>query len=353
MFILSIFLFALHAGATDSSSDTSLHVNDPDAHYQRHLEWLQMGEVWRISRPYVRRKVKVAVLDSGIDWTDEDFASLKETVKKKSGGYLDGGWNFFTNSPDMTTVNRHGTNVCKILAAKGNNSYGMVGVAPDVTLIPLQVIDYDGTVSFPYFLAAIEMAIDLEVDVVSMSFAFTLSRYNQTEQHLLWNALLTAQQHGILLVSSAGNEMTRASDLYPCWFGGPLGICVAYLEDNRTHNVLRSFSNWGERVDVATYGTNIFTGRDAAGELTYSNGSSYATPIIAGVAAILLSMDVEVKMIKRLMLANVKPVSCLFPHLLPQTIRGGALDPLSTIKHAISLIKPRSLRSTSEVGFGE
>ncbi|KAF4667252.1 hypothetical protein FOL47_003654 [Perkinsus chesapeaki] len=302
MFILSIFLFALHAEATDSSSDTSLHVNDPDAHYQRHLEWLQMGEVWRISRPYVKRKVKVAVLDSGIDWTDEDFASLKETVKKKSGGYLDGGWNFFTNSPDMTTVNRHGTNVCKILAAKGNNSYGMVGVAPDVTLIPLQILGDDESLPLPNFLAAIEMAIDLEVDVISMSFGYSLSRKNLTEQHLLWNALLKAQQHGILLVSSAGNSFSRASDTYPCWFGGPLGICTAYLLDNQTHNVLSTFSNWGERVDVATYGTNIFTGRDAAGELTYFNGSSAAAPIIAGVAAILLSMDVEPTMVKRLIL---------------------------------------------------
>ncbi|KAF4719004.1 hypothetical protein FOZ63_010568, partial [Perkinsus olseni] len=99
-------------------TDSTLQVNDADARYQKHLEWMKMGEVWRLSSPHVTRTVKVAVTDSGIDWTDPDFAPLKGTLKKKSGGYLEGGWNFFTNSSILTYEDPHGTEVCKVLAAK-------------------------------------------------------------------------------------------------------------------------------------------------------------------------------------------------------------------------------------------
>ncbi|KAF4731630.1 hypothetical protein FOZ62_021624, partial [Perkinsus olseni] len=155
------------------------------------------------------------------------------------------------------------------------------------------------------------------------------------QQHQLLNALRAAQENGILLVSSAGNNSGRAADTYPCWYGGPLGICVAYLQDNSTINVLNTFSSWGERVDVAAYGTNIFTGLDANGNLRYFNGTSAAQPIVAGLAAILLSMDVEPSLVKPLMLANVDPVVCEIPDLMPQTIRSGAINALRTVQHAI------------------
>ncbi|KAF4695328.1 hypothetical protein FOZ63_011137, partial [Perkinsus olseni] len=111
-------------GRTFGQLDSDLHVNDPDARYQNYLKWMGMGKVWQLALPHVTKKVKIAVLDSGIDWTDPDFAPLKGTLRTKGGRLIDGGWNFVTNSPILTNVCTHGTNVCKILAAKGNNSVG-------------------------------------------------------------------------------------------------------------------------------------------------------------------------------------------------------------------------------------
>ncbi|KAF4659824.1 hypothetical protein FOL46_006442 [Perkinsus olseni] len=111
--------------------DDDLNVGDPDARYQSPWKWMDMAEVWRLALPHVTRDVKVAVLDSGIDWADPDLAPLKRTLKKKkSGGYVDGGWNFFTNSSNLTYGEPHDTKVCKVLAAKGNNSAGIAGFAP-------------------------------------------------------------------------------------------------------------------------------------------------------------------------------------------------------------------------------
>ncbi|KAF4698804.1 hypothetical protein FOZ62_032348, partial [Perkinsus olseni] len=51
-------------GESYGQVDSDLHVNDPDARYQEHLKWMEMGEVWQLALPHVTRKVKVAVLDS-------------------------------------------------------------------------------------------------------------------------------------------------------------------------------------------------------------------------------------------------------------------------------------------------
>ncbi|KAF4667459.1 hypothetical protein FOL46_002517 [Perkinsus olseni] len=291
--------------ANSAKLDMDLHVNDPDAVYQKHLKWMNMGKVWRLAFPHVKRKVAVAVIDSGINWNDPDFAPLKGRVKKKSGSYLDGGWNFITDSSIMTFVDSHGTNVCKILAAKGNNSVGIAGVAPNVTLVPLQILDENGKGPLSRFLAALHMAIDLEVDIVSMSLGYYLSG---AQARLMQRGLRAAQERGIALVSAIGYASELREDDYPCRYGGPLALCVAYMQDDKTRNVLHTNSGWGRRVDVAAYGTNIFTGRDENGELRYFNGSSAATPIVTALFAMLLSMDIDPMVAKRLILNNVDPV---------------------------------------------
>ncbi|KAF4697385.1 hypothetical protein FOZ60_007471 [Perkinsus olseni] len=334
--------------------DSRLHVDDPDAGFQVHLKWMKMGEVWRLALPHVTRKVKVAVLDSGINWADPDFAPLKGKLPRSSGGFLEGGWNFVTRSPIMTTVAAHGTKVCKVLAARGNNSVGMTGMAPNATLIPLQVMRDNGKVPLSAFLAGIDAAIDVRADILSISIGFHFNFMAQTSQDMMWAALRAAQDSGIVVVSSAGNKGRRASNKFPCWFGGPLGMCVAYLQSNKTHNVLNRNSNWGERVDVAAYGTRVYVGRKENGHPDYASGTSIATPIVSGLSTIVLSMGVEPRMVKPLILANVDPVA---PSTTSKgklkTIRGGAINALKTVEHAISWLssKSRGLRGNDHLGI--
>ncbi|KAF4728436.1 hypothetical protein FOZ63_004158, partial [Perkinsus olseni] len=175
-------------GITADGLDGDLNVNDPGAFFQRHLKWMQMGEVWRLAFPHVTRKVKVAVSDSGINWTDPDLAPLKGKLKRQSGGYLEGGWNCFTKTSVMTDGFKHGTYTSRILAAKANNSVddaGSGGIAP--------------------VLEALNMAIDLRVDIASMSFSIDPDLLAMPQKRLFWNGLRSAQLSGILLVSSARN----------------------------------------------------------------------------------------------------------------------------------------------------
>ncbi|EER04178.1 thermitase, putative [Perkinsus marinus ATCC 50983] len=312
--------------------DKDLHVNDRDARFQSHLKWMKMGEVWQLLLPHVQRAVKVAVIDFGIDWTDPDFAPLKATLKKRSGGVVDGGWNFVTDSSVLTDPIEHGTHICRVLAAKSNNSVGLAGVAPNVTLVPLQIA-IKRRLDLSRVLEAIDMAIDLEVDIVSMSFGFSLDDLTQESRYLLMNALYFLEENDIIFVSAAGNAGIDASEIFPCSYGGPFGICVAFLDDDKKRNVLHEYSNWGDRVDVAAYGTRTLVGRYANGALQRSSGSSVAAPLVAGLAAILLSMSMEPIMVKRLILLGVEPVKSD----TSQTLRvgGGAINPLRTVQEAI------------------
>ncbi|KAF4679123.1 Suppressor of the cold-sensitive snRNP bioproteinsis mutant brr1-1 [Perkinsus olseni] len=74
------------------TTDDDLGVNDPNALWQRAFKRMNMKEVWRLSRPYARRTIKVAVMDSGFNFTE--IAPYRGTLRKKSGGYINAGWNF-------------------------------------------------------------------------------------------------------------------------------------------------------------------------------------------------------------------------------------------------------------------
>mmetsp|Transcript_8578 Transcript_8578/g.10363 ORF Transcript_8578/g.10363 Transcript_8578/m.10363 type:complete len:90 (+) Transcript_8578:208-477(+) len=89
-----------------------------------------------MGRSVERKNITVAVIDQGVDFSDPDMAPLKTAFVTSDGKVIDGGWNFFDNSPSLTVEGYHGQFVSRVLAARGNNSFGVVGVAPDhVTLV--------------------------------------------------------------------------------------------------------------------------------------------------------------------------------------------------------------------------
>ncbi|KAF4664681.1 hypothetical protein FOZ61_000603 [Perkinsus olseni] len=182
-----------------------------------------------------------------------------------------------------------------------------------------------------------------------MSIGFD-SALSGIERYFLAGALRSAQENGILLVSAAGNDGKRAPHEYICWYGGPTSICVGALDDNNTQNALASFSNWGEKVDIAAYGEDVYAGSDQ-GYGVYFSGTSVSTPIVAGFAAILISMGVDPMLVKPLMLANAAP---LVPSDHPIRHNGGALNALETVRHAITLLpsrNPRGLRGNFNLGL--
>ncbi|KAF4745559.1 hypothetical protein FOZ62_027586 [Perkinsus olseni] len=334
--------------------DSDLHVNDYDAVDQKHFKWMKMGEVWQRAFPHVTRKAKVAVMDSGINWDDRDFDPLFGYLEKQSGGYLKGGWNFFDNSPFLTNKFNHGTQVCKILAAKANNSVSIAGMAQNVTLVPLQVVDDNERAPLSKLVAAIDMAINVRVDIAAISVGFKFSSREAAQRALLLQALHAAQEHNILVVSPAGNDGVDASDVLPCSFGGPRAICVAAMMDWKKLNVLHSKSNFGPKVDIAAFGYRILTGRltDApGGRLRSFSGTCASSAFAAGALAILISMGVDSGTAKQLIEESTDEMNYIIPDRYLHRIKGGALNVLQAVERAISWVSSKQRSLHDATGF--
>ncbi|KAF4661454.1 Suppressor of the cold-sensitive snRNP bioproteinsis mutant brr1-1 [Perkinsus chesapeaki] len=291
-----------------SAQCAKLYVNDPDAHHQTHLERMQMPAVWDLIKQYPRRNVTIAVIDGGVDFTDPDLAPLRSSFTLSNGTVIDGGWNFVNNSATYHPGVYHGQYISRVAAARGNNSYGMIGVMPDhVNLIALQVL-YNGKGFTGAGLEAINVAIDIGVDVILISSTVPLQMARISRK---------ARMHGIVTVFAAGNSNSVVSNPAIC----ANSLCVTSLENGESFFLSR-FANYGRDVALAAFGEDIYVGLDAAGKHHWASGTSYSAPMVAGAAAILLSIDTGGK--------YLHPV-------------GGALNILASVKKAISMYNIRPL----------
>ncbi|KAF4647941.1 Suppressor of the cold-sensitive snRNP bioproteinsis mutant brr1-1, partial [Perkinsus chesapeaki] len=195
--------------------DDELYVNDPAARMEAQLVRMRMAEVWETLQKYARTNITVAVIDQGVDFVDPDMKPLMCSLNTSDGRTIKGGWNFVDDCALPTVESGHGQYVSRVLAARGNDSYGMVGVAADhVRLVPLQACR-GGDCPIVHLVEAIDLAMDLGVDVISMSLRYFINGYSSGERSLLETVLRKAQEQNIILVSAAGNDKSDATDCYP------------------------------------------------------------------------------------------------------------------------------------------
>lgn len=214
--------------------------------------------------------VKVAVIDTGMDYTHEDMdANYK------------GGYDFVSDDPDpFEDYNSHGTHVAGIIAAE-RNGVGVVGVAPNVSLYAVRVLDSAGFGTASWVIAGIEWAVDNDMDVVVMSLG------TSEDSQSLCDACRNASGAGVLLVAAAGN--THGGDLtYPARYESVIAVTATDPDDNRA-----SLSPIGQEVELAAPGVNIrstFVGGSSYGNLS---GTSQAAPHVAGTAALIISSNLS------------------------------------------------------------
>jgi len=216
--------------------------------------------------------VYIAIVDSGADMDHPDLA----------GNILDlealwPGEDFDLGESDRWPQDNvgHGSHCAGIAAAAGDNTTGGAGVAYGCKLLPIKVTNSSG-----YFVASINgivLAVQCGASVVSMSFGSYLP------SETLKEACEYAYLNGTLPVAAAGNDNNSAQIHYPA--GVP--VCVATGAVNSSDNKA-SFSNYGVWVDIAAPGVDIYSTVPNNTYDTYQ-GTSMASPMVAGAAALLLS----------------------------------------------------------------
>ncbi|WP_433719571.1 S8 family serine peptidase [Actinoplanes sp. CA-051413] len=208
--------------------------------------------------------ITVAVVDSGVSPISE------------LAGRLLPGYDFVNDDSDATDVNGHGTQAASVIAAKGNNATGIAGVCWDCKILPVRVLDGNGSGYSDDVAAGITYAADRGAQVINLSLGGP--DYSQLTE----NAVNYAVAKGAVVIASAGNSGVSARS-YPAGHPNAIAVAGSTSADGRY-----SWSNYGTVadpwVDVAAPGRNIAQGMN--GGLYWFEGTSSAGPVVAGIAAL-------------------------------------------------------------------
>jgi subtilisin family serine protease len=274
--------------------------------------------------------VIVAVLDTGLDLRSPEFADrLWTNPRAGHDGYVGDlhGWNFVDNNGSLQDVNGHGTHVTGILAATGNNGYGIAGVDWNAQIMPLKILGSNGMGSLDGAISAILFAANHGARIINASWG------GNAFSPAMQGAIGYAASKGCVFVTAAGND-TLSNDFatgeYPANYRLPNELSVAAIDASGN---LANFSDYGAHtVDLGAPGVNVFS-TIPGGYATYS-GTSMATAFVSGVVSLLAGQHPELSasdLVQRID-ATVKPV----PSLASTTISGGMVDAYNALTDTLS-----------------
>lgn len=210
--------------------------------------------------------VIVAVIDSGICADHPDLQ-----------GRLVPGFDFVERDDDPQDAYQHGCGVAGVIAANSND-IGIAGVAPNVQIMPLRVLDENGLGGYALISEAVIYAVDNGADIINMSLAGPF--YSQ----IMDDAVKYALDAGVTIIGAAGNAGLEGA-WYPAAFPGVIGVGSVDPSLGRS-----AFSNFGTDVDLFAPGSDILT-TSTSGEYELTSGTSLAAPIVSGLAALAIAYN--------------------------------------------------------------
>ncbi|NBX77480.1 MAG: subtilase [Proteobacteria bacterium] len=241
------------------------------------------------------KKVRVAILDSGINRSHEDLQKniatnpneIEANQKDDDGnGWTDDewGWNFVHQNNYPMDDNGHGSFCAGIIGADWENGKGSKGINQFVSLLSVKILDSLGLGSTATAIEGIDYAVRNGAQIINMSWGGV--RFDPA----LYEVIRKATQKGILFVAAAGNSGVNNDDrenaIYPASFDLP-GLIAVAAYDPRGERA--AFSNYGKnRVHLGAPGIEIF-GTELNG-YGFRSGTSFAAPHVAGTAALLKAL---------------------------------------------------------------
>lgn len=238
--------------------------------YQDNLRAMNVPYAWE-QGVFGDKSVTVAVIDSGLAAGHEDI-DYTHVLKGKS--YVPG-------QSQITDGDGHGTFVSGIIMADQNNGKGIAGIVPDVCLLPLKVFDSRGNAYGDSVIEAVYDAVDKGADVINMSMGTT--SYSKSFK----DACDYAASKGCIIVAAAGNN-GDTTKMYPAAFTNVIAVGSTDNEGN-----ISSFSQRGNWIYVTAPG-EAQTGLYKKGYIRNEEGTSFASPEVASLAAAAKSIDSDI-----------------------------------------------------------
>ncbi len=289
------------APAKDVNEPEYIHTagapNDPLYNKQWHMHNINVEQAWETNKG---SGIVVAVIDTGVTKTTDmdktDFVA---------------GYDFVNNKAEADDDNGHGTHVAGSVAQSTNNSIGVAGVAYQAKIMPLKVLSAAGGGTVSDIAESIKFAADKGANVINMSLG------GGGESALMKEAIDYAHAKGVVIVAAAGNE-NQGSASYPARYNHVIGVAAFDAKGEKAE-----FSNFGAGVDIAApgggHGSRVWQETidpdGGAAQVIGLQGTSMASPHVAGVAAMIMS-------------AGVKDPDAV-QQVLQQSVRQIAEDPLN------------------------
>lgn len=291
------------------ASDSGTYVSEPLYSQQWGPAAIGLPALWNQPKITTKRPV-IAIIDTGIDiehpdlaaniWTNEKEANGIDGEDDDNNGFVDDihGWDFVNQTSKMADYNGHGTHCAGIAAAVGDNGIGITGANPDALIMPIAVLQSDGTGDMATIIKGIDYATANGADVISMSFG-TYSYSIALEQ-----SLAKAYSKAVL-VAAAGNDGIPinpvngqyGAPMYPAAFQFVFGVMASNKKSD-----LADFSNYdydGPILSVYNNDETLYNYELSApgveiistfpnGRYRKMNGTSMACPLAAGAISRLL-----------------------------------------------------------------
>jgi subtilisin family serine protease len=267
--------------------------DDPLRPQQWNLDMVEAGAAWTTT---TGAGATVAVVDSGVQADHPDLA-----------GRLIAGHDVVENDATPQDANGHGTHVTGIVGAATGNGIGVAGVAPSARLMPVRVLDEDGSGTADGVAAGIDWARTHGADVINLSLGSEVPIVGATQAGVLDAAMRRALDAGIVVVAAAGNNGVPVCE-QPAASAGL--VCVGAVDRRGEHAL---YSSFGSGLGLVAPGGSALP---AAGEGVLStypptgyaelSGTSQATPHVSGVAALLVACGLRGQSAVRRMLATAR-----------------------------------------------
>ncbi len=264
-------------------AEIAVSPNDAQLSNQWYLGAINMYSAWNITTG--SSNIKVAVIDNGFDCDHVDLGYGYDNYRNINPTL---GYDYYQMSSTSMTKKDHGTRVAGIISAKTNNGTGIAGVAggygsAGVKILPFCVTDGSETgINMGLVDDAICLAVDNGAKVINMSFG---SLDTNLSHHVdVVDAIDYAYSHGVTLVSITHNYSISYVCFPACY---DKVIAIGAMNQNYQKS---DFSNYGNGLDLVAPGTDIYSTKKN-NDYNYEDGTSFAAPQVAGVVALMLSVN--------------------------------------------------------------
>lgn len=246
----------------DRKVSATMASNDPYTGSAWHLPKIAAPSAWDKS---LGSGVTIAILDSGVHGAHPDLAAN-----------MVAGWNFIDNNNNTADVHGHGTAVAGAAAAATNNALGVPAVAGGAKIMPVRIADANAYAYWSTVAQGLTWAADNGARIANISYVGVAGSLS------VKNAAQYMKNKGGLVVVCAGNN-NIAETIAPT-------TTMVVVSATNGSDTKASFSSWGDFVTIAAPGTTIWTTNKAGGYSSW-NGTSFASPIVAGTAALAMAAN--------------------------------------------------------------